>query len=292
MISNKKPTEEKTTLVPLDELHDRDDHPIKQRFDASLLELIDSVARSGVLVPGIVRPLPKGGYEIISGRRRKLACEAAGLEVMPVIVRDLDDDQAIIEMVDSNIQRETISPVDRGMAYKMKLEAVKRLETRNELCSLHSVEGADSVSEEADDVFNKAFGDNASQAQKYIRLTELIPELRDMVDNGTIGFTPAVELSYLMPDEQELMVLTIETEETSPSVQQARKIKKLSLEGELTDDSMLAVMCEHSRSCFYKLTLKGTSLRKYFSPDYTPREIEQIIYRLLEQWSGKTQRAA
>lgn len=286
--TKKKASTEKITLVPLTELHERADHPIKMREDDTMLEIIESVKQRGVLTPGTVRPRTEGGYEIISGRRRRAACEAAGLEVMPVIIRDMDDDEAIIEMVDSGIQREEVLPSEKAAAYKMKLEAIKRQGARTDLTSdqvgQKSLWSVEKIAEEA--------GESKSQVQRYIRLTELSPELQEMVDTGKIAMTPAVELSYLKPEEQTMLVTTIDYEQATPSLSQAQRMKKQSQEGTLTEDSMLAIMCEQKKPCWDNITLKGQALRKYFPMNYTPRQIEETIYKLLEQWAAHQQKKA
>jgi ParB family chromosome partitioning protein len=263
------------------------------RDDDSMRETIESVKMSGVLTPGIVRPRTEGGYEIIAGRRRKLACEAAGLETMPVIIRELDDEQAIIEMVDSGIQREEVLPSEKAAAYKMKLEAIKRQGARTDLTS-RQVGGKSENGEkkEAADVVGEAVGESGRQVQRYIRLTELSPELQQMVDKGKIAMTPAVELSYLKPEEQAMLVTTIDYEQATPSLSQAQRMKKLSQDGKLNDDSMLEIMCEQKKPCWDNITLKGQSLRKYFPQSYTPMQIENIIYHLLDQWAEHQQKQA
>lgn len=291
--TKKKASTEKITLVPLTDLYERADHPIKMRDDSSMLETIESVKQRGVLTPGIVRPRAEGGYEIIAGRRRKLACEAAGLETMPVIIRELDDEQAIIEMVDSGIQREEVLPSEKAAAYKMKLEAIKRQGARTDLTSRQ--EGGKSEADEkkeAADIVGEAAGESGRQVQRYIRLTELAPELQEMVDTGKIAMTPAVELSYLKPEEQAMLVTTIDYEQATPSLSQAQRMKKQSQEGTLTEDSMLQIMCEQKKPCWDNITLKGQALRKYFPKNYTPHQIEETIYKLLEQWAAHQQKKA
>ena len=285
---------EKITLVALTDLYERPDNPIKMRDDDSMKETIESVKQNGVLTPGIVRARAEGGYEIIAGRRRKLACEAAGLETMPVIIRELDDDQAIIEMVDSGIQREEVLPSEKAAAYKMKLEAIKRRAGRPSKDSKengaqvgHNFDGKKSVETIAEQA-----GESKTQVQRYIRLTELAPELQQMVDEKKIAMTPAVELSYLKPEEQAMLVTTIDYEQATPSLSQAQRMKRQSQEGTLTEDSMLAIMCEQKKPCWDNITLKGKELRKYFPQNYTPMQIERIIYRLLEKWSAQNQKKA
>lgn len=291
--TKKKASTEKITFVPLTNLYERADHPIKMRDDSSMLETIESVKQRGVLTPGIVRPRAEGGYEIIAGRRRKLACEAAGLETMPVIIRELDDEQAIIEMVDSGIQREEVLPSEKAAAYKMKLEAIKRQGARTDLTSRQDGRKSEAdEKKEAADIVGEAAGESGRQVQRYIRLTELAPELQEMVDTGKIAMTPAVELSYLKPEEQAMLVTTIDYEQATPSLSQAQRMKKQSQEGTLTEDSMLQIMCEQKKPCWDNITLKGQALRKYFPKNYTPHQIEETIYKLLEQWAAHQQKKA
>lgn len=281
--AKKSASSEKITLVALTDLHERLDCPIKMRDDDTMKEIIESVKVNGVLTPGIVRPRAEGGYEIIAGRRRKLACETAGLKTMPVIIRELDDDQAIIAMVDADIQREEVLPSEKAAAYKMKLDAIKRQGARTDLTSDQVGQklkwSVEQVAEQA--------GDSKTQVQRYIRLTELSPELQQMVDEKKIAMTPAVELSYLKPEEQAMLVTTIDSEQATPSLSQAQRMKKQSQAGELTEDSMLAIMCEQKKPCWDNITLKGKELRKYFPQSYTPRQIEPVIFRLLERWAAQ-----
>jgi ParB family chromosome partitioning protein len=288
--TKKKAPAEKVTLVPLTELHERADHPIKMRDDDSMRETIESVKMSGILTPGIVRPRTEGGYEIIAGRRRKLACEAAGLETMPVIIRELDDEQAIIEMVDSGIQREEVLPSEKAAAYKMKLDAIRRKAGRPSQNS--DQVGQNFQGKTSREILAENSPDSSTQIQRYIRLTELSPELQQMVDTGKIAMTPAVELSYLKPEEQAMLVTTIDYEQATPSLSQAQRMKKLSQDGKLNDDSMLEIMCEQKKPCWDNITLKGQSLRKYFPQSYTPMQIENIIYHLLDQWAEHQQKQA
>ena len=291
--TKKKVQTEKITYVPLTDLYERADHPIKMRDDDSMRETVESVKLNGVLTPGIVRPRAEGGYEIIAGRRRKLACEAAGLTAMPVIVRELDNEQAIIEMVDSGIQREEVLPSEKAAAYKMKLEAIKRQGERTDLTSRQvGGKSEDGEKKEAADLVGEAAGESGRQVQRYIRLTELSPELQQMVDTGKIAMTPAVELSYLKPEEQAMLVTTIDYEQATPSLSQAQRMKKQSQEGTLDEDSMLAIMCEEKKPCWDNITLKGKILRKYFPQSYTPLQIENIIYGLLEKWAAGQQKKA
>ena len=290
-VAKKKAFAEKITLVALTDLYERPDNPVKMRDDDSMKETIESVKQNGVLTPGLVRARAEGGYEIIAGRRRKLACEAAGLETMPVIIRELDDNQAIIEMVDSGIQREEVLPSEKAAAYKMKLEAIKRRAGRP---ARNSNGNSPQVAANfrSDDEVAKDAGISGDTVRRYIRLTELAPELQQMVDEKKIAMTPAVELSYLKPEEQAMLVTTIDYEQATPSLSQAQRMKRQSQEGTLTEDSMLAIMCEQKKPCWDNITLKGKELRKYFPQNYTPMQIERIIYRLLEKWSAQNQKKA
>ncbi len=292
-MTKKKTATEKIIHVALTDLYERADHPIKMREDETMLETIESVKQRGVLTPGIVRPRAEGGYEIIAGRRRKIASELAGLETMPVIVRDLDDEQAIIEMVDSGIQRVEVLPSEKAAAYKMKLEAIKRQGARTDLTSRQDGgKSEDGEKKEAADIVGEAAGESGRQVQRYIRLTELAPELQQMVDSGKISMTPAVELSYLTPEEQAMLVTTIDYEQATPSLSQAQRMKKQSQDGTLTEDSMLQIMCEQKKPYWDNITLKGQTLRKYFPKNYTPLQIESVIYNLLEQWAEHQQKKA
>lgn len=280
---------EKVMDMPLSKLHPFPDHPFQVRDDDAMKETVESIKEYGVLVPAIVRPRADGGYELISGHRRKHACELAGLPTMPVIVRDLDDDAATIIMVDSNIQRENILPSERAKAYKMKLEAIKRQGARTDLtCTQLGYkleDGKKSVQIVADQA-----GESRTQVQRFIRLNELTPQLQQMVDDKKIAMTPAVELSYLKPEEQTLLLDTIESEQATPSLSQAQRLKKFSAEGHLNEDSMLAIMSEEKKPEKNDLTIAGDKVRKYFPKSYTPQQMEQVIIRLLEGWQKKRQR--
>ena len=270
------------TRIPLSELHDFPDHPFGVRDDDAMKETVESVKNYGVLVPAIVRPREEGGYEIISGHRRKRACELAGIDTLFSLVRKLDDDEATIIMVDSNLQRENILPSERAKAYKMKLEAIKRQGQRNDLtCTQvgHKFPAKRSVQKIAEDA-----GESRTQVQRYIRLTELSPPLQQMVDDKKIAMTPAVELSYLKPHEQALLLETIESEQATPSLSQAQRMKKLSQMGALNEDIMLNIMSEQKKPEHDDITLKSDTIRKYFPRSYTPRQIEDTIIRLLEAW--------
>ncbi|MBO4932546.1 MAG: ParB/RepB/Spo0J family partition protein [Clostridia bacterium] len=265
-------------MLPTSAVHPCPAHPVKMRDDNAMQELIESVRSHGVIHPILVRPL-KNGYEIIDGRRRKIACELAGMEYIPAIVRELDDDRAIIDLIDSCIQREEILPSERAAAYKMKLEAIKRQGERTDLTSRQVV-----AKLSAAEIIGAETGESGRQVQRIIRLTELVPDLQQMVDDGKIAMTPAVELSYLTPEEQTLLVETIDCEQATPSLSQAQRMKRQSQEGTLTDDSMLEIMCEIKKPAWDRITLKGARLRQYFPANYTPLQIENTIYRILEAW--------
>ena len=276
--------------IPLSQLHDFPDHPFKVRDDEKMEETVESVKAYGVLVPAIVRQRPDGEYEIVSGHRRKRASELAGLSELPAIVRDLDDDAATIIMVDSNLQRENILPSERAAAYKMKLEAIKRRAGR------HAKENGDQVGHHFDgkksvEIIAADAGESKTQVQRYIRLTELQPELQDMVDTGKIAMTPAVEISYLKPKEQELLLETIDSEQATPSLSQAQRMKKLSQVGGLNEDTMLSIMSEQKKpELSSNITLPGERLKKYFPKSYTPAQIENTIFKLLDSWLQRRQR--
>ena len=277
---------EKIQEIPLSELHPFKDHPFKVKDDDAMLETADRIKKYGVLVPAIARPLPDGGYELVAGHRRRRASELAGKETMPVIVRDLDDDAATIIMVDSNLQRENLLPSERAFAYKMKLEAIKHQGARTDLTSVQveqKLSARDQVAKEA--------GERSGiQVMRYVRLTELIPELLDMVDEKKIAFNPAYELSFLKPDEQQMLVETMDYEQATPSLSQAQRMKKFSQEGKLSEDVMLAIMSEEKKGDLDKVTLSSDTLRKYFPKSYTPAKMQETIIKLLEQWQKKRQR--
>ena len=278
---------EKIQEIPLSELHPFKDHPFKVKDDDAMIETADSIKKYGVLVPAIARPLPDGGYELVAGHRRRRASELAGKETMPVIVRDLDDDAATIIMVDSNLQRENLLPSERAFAYKMKLEAIKHQGARTDLTSVQveqKLSARDQVAKEA--------GERSGiQVMRYVRLTELIPELLDMVDEKKIAFNPAYELSFLKPEEQQMLVTTIDYEQATPSLSQAQRMKKFSQTGKLNEDSMLAIMSEEKKPEKFSLTLDGDRIRKYFPKSYTPLQMENTIIKLLEAWQKKRQRS-
>ncbi len=252
-------------------------------------ETAESIREYGVLVPIIVRPREEGGYEIVSGHRRKRACELAGMESIPAIVREIDRDTATIFMCDSNLQRENILPSERAAAYKMKLEAIKRKAGRPSKENGAQV-GHNSENKKSIQIIADNSGESKTQIQRYIRLTELEPELLQMVDENKIAFTPAVELSYLKPEEQRLLLDTIESEQATPSLSQAQRLKKLSQSGELTDDAMLAVLSEQKKPEKSDLTIPAELLQRYFPRSYTPKKMQEVIVKLLENWQRKRQR--
>ena len=273
---------EKVQNIPLSELHPFKNHPFKVIDDESMLRTVESVAQYGVLAPAIARPREEGGYELISGHRRHHASEIAGRETMPVIIRNLDDDAATILMVDSNLQRETILPSERAFAYKMKLEAIKHQGARNDLTSRQVVGKL-----EAADILGSDSGESGRQVQRYIRLTELIPELLSMVDEKKISFNPAVELSYLTKEEQQDFLEAMDMEQNTPSLSQAQRLKKLSQEGNCTLEAMAEIMAEVKKDELDKVTIKNDVLKKYFPKSYTPKQMQDIIIKLLEGWHKK-----
>lgn len=272
--------------LPLAELQPFSRHPYKVRDDDAMRDMAESVKQYGVLSPAIARPLPDGGYELVSGHRRKRACELAGLETMPVIVRELDDDAAAILVVDSNLQREGLLPSERAFAYKLKLEALRHQGGRTDLTSRQVV-----VKLEAADIIGEGTGESGRQVQRYIRLTELIPPLLDMVDDRKIAFSPAYELSFLKQDEQRLLIDAMDSEQATPSLSQAQRLKQFSQRGELTAAVMRAIMSEEKKEA-ERITLKGDTLRKYFPASYTPKRMEETIIKLLEQWQKRRKREA
>ena len=285
--------EDKITLLPLSELHDFPNHPFKVRDDEAMQETAESIRQYGVLVPAIVRPRKDGGYEIVAGHRRKHGSELAGLQNLPCIVREMDDDTATILMVDSNIQRENILPSERAQAYKMKLEAIRRkagrpAKTEEKADENNSPQVAANF--RADDTVAKDAGISGDTVRRYIRLTELSPELQQMVDEKKIGMTPAVEISYLKPEEQQMLLTAIDSEQATPSLSQAQRMKKLSREGKLNDDSMLDIMMEQKKPEGYNVVLSADKLRKYFPRSYTPQRMEETILKLLDAWLRKRQR--
>ena len=276
---------EKVQEIPLGELHPFRNHPFKVKNDAAMQDTVDSVREYGVLVPAIARPDPSGGYELIAGHRRHHASELAGKETMPVIVRDLDDDAATIIMVDSNLQREELLPSERAFAYKMKLEAMKRQAGRPSRENVSQV----GTQKRSDQIMAEQVGESRNQIQRFIRLTELIPTLLDMVDERKIALNPAVELSYLKKEEQTLLLEAMDSEQATPSLSQAQRLKKFSQQKMLSLDVMRAVMSEEKKTDLDRVTLKNETLRKYFPKSYTPKQMEDTIIKLLEGWYKKRQ---
>ena len=279
---------EKIQEIPLSELHPFKNHPFKVKDDEAMMETADSIKQYGVLVPAIARPDPEGGYELVAGHRRHRASELAEKETMPVIVRDLDDDAATIIMVDSNLQRESLLPSERAFAYKMKLEAMKHQGDRVDLtCSQvgNKLEG-----KKSSEILAEQVGQSKNQIFRYIRLTELIPELMDMVDEKKIALNPAYELSFLKKDEQVDLLDAMDSEQATPSLSQAQRLKKYSQEGHLTLDMMRVIMGEEKKSDLDRVTFTSDTLRKYFPKSYTPQRMQETIIKLLEQWQKKRQR--
>lgn len=277
-------TYERVQEIPLEELHPFKNHPFKVIDDEAMLRTVESVARYGVLAPAIARPRAEGGYELVAGHRRHHASELAGKETMPVIVRELDDDAAVILMVDSNLQRERILPSERAFAYKMKMDAIKHQGSRSDLTSGQVVQKS-SLEQIAEGT-----GESYKQVQRYIRLTELIPELLKMVDEGVIKFNPAVELSFLKKEEQENFIEAMDYSQNTPSLSQAQRLKKLSQDGKCTLEAMCAVMDEQKKEELDKVVIKNDVLKKYFPKSYTPKQMESTIIKLLEQWQKKRNR--
>ena len=275
--------QERVQEIPLSELHPFEGHPFRVVDDEDMAKTVESVKEYGVLTPAIVRPDPYGGYEIISGHRRHHASELAGKETMPVIVRDLDDDAAIILMVDSNLQRETLLPSERAFAYRMKMDAIKH--------QGKSTSPQLAAKSRSDDEVGQKEGISGDTVRRYIRLTELIPELLDMVDNGQIKFNPAVELSYLAREEQKNFLEAMDYAQAAPSLSQAQRIKKLAQSGECTLEAMCEIMNEIKKGELDRVTFKTDSLRKYFPKSYTSKQMEDKIIQLLEQWQKKRERS-
>ena len=279
---------EKIQEIPLSELHPFKNHPFKVKDDEAMMETADSIKQYGVLVPAIARPDPEGGYELVAGHRRHRASELAEKETMPVIVRDLDDDAATIIMVDSNLQRESLLPSERAFAYKMKLDAMKHQGERVDLtCSQvgNKLEG-----KKSSEILAEQVGQSKNQIFRYIRLTELIPELLDMVDEKKIALNPAYELSFLKKEEQVDLLDAMDSEQAIPSLSQAQRLKKYSQEGHLTLDMMRVIMGEEKKSDLDRVTFTSDTLRKYFPKSYTPQRMQETIIKLLEAWQKKRQR--
>ena len=286
--SRQEQQREQVQQIPIGELFPFKNHPFKVLDDESMQRTVESVEQYGVLSPLIARPRPEGGYEIISGHRRQHAAQLAGLDALPVIVRQMDDDAAVLLMVDSNLQRENILPSERAFAYKMKLEAIKNQGARSDLtCGQfgHKLNGA-----KARDIVADESGDNARNVQRFIRLTNLIPELLDMVDEKKIAFNPAVELSYLDESQQRDFLEAMNDTQNAPSLSQAQRLKRLAQEGHFSYDVAFAVMGEEKKDELDKVVIKNDTLRKYFPRSYTPKQMEDTIIKLLEQWQRKQQR--
>ena len=278
---------EQVQQIPIDALHPFTNHPFKVLDDEAMTRTVESIAQYGVLAPLIARPRPDGnGYEIISGHRRQYAAKLAGLDTLPVIVRQMSDDAAVILMVDSNLQREHILPSERAFAYKMKLDALKNQGARSDLTSRQVVGKL-----EAADVIGKATDESGRQVQRYVRLTNLIPELLNMVDEKMISFNPAVELSYLSPEQQQEMIKAMDDTQNAPSVSQAKRIKELAQKGQFTSDAVVAIMGEEKKGELDTVTIKNDILRKYFPRSYTPQQMEEKIIQLLDAWQKKRQRS-
>lgn len=284
----KQKPNEQVQQIPLSEIRPFKNHPFKVTDDELMQQTIDSIMQVGVLNPAIIRPAPEGGYEMVAGHRRLHAADLAGLKTIPAIVRNLDDDEAVILMVDSNLQRETISPMERAQAYKMKLEALKHQGKRVDLtCDQvgHKLDSKKSIQKVAEDA-----GESKTQVQRYIRLTELLPEVQKKVDSKEIAFSPAVELSYLTRDEQKQFLDAMDYSQNTPSLSQAQRLKKLSREGKCTKEAMRSIMSEEKKEKQERITLSSDTLRKYFPRSYTPLQMQQTIIKLLEQWQKKQQR--
>ena len=284
----KQKPNEQVQQIPLSEIRPFKNHPFKVTDDELMQQTIDSIMQVGVLNPAIIRPAPEGGYEMVAGHRRLHAADLAGLKTIPAIVRNLDDDEAVILMVDSNLQRETISPMERAQAYKMKLEALKHHGKRVDLnCDQvgHKLDSKKSIQKVAEDA-----GESKTQVQRYIRLTELLPEVQKKVDSKEIAFSPAVELSYLTRDEQKQFLDAMDYSQNTPSLSQAQRLKKLSREGKCTKEAMRSIMSEEKKEEQERITLSSDTLRKYFPRSYTPLQMQQTIIKLLEQWQKKQQR--
>jgi len=284
--SRQEEQREQVQQIPIGELFPFKNHPFKVLDDDSMSDTVESVKQYGVLAPLIARPRPEGGYEIISGHRRQHAAELAGLETLPVIVQDMSDDAAVILMVDSNLQREHILPSERAFAYKMKLDAIKNQGVRSDLTSPQVASKFRS-----DDEVAKGQGISGDTVRRFIRLTNLIPELLDMVDNKTVSFNPAVELSYLSPEQQQEVIRAMDDTQNFPSVSQAKRIKKLAQDGTFTTETVVAIMGEAKKDELDKVVIKNDTLKKYFPRSYTPKQMEDTIIKLLEQWQKKHQRS-
>ena len=284
--SREEAQREKVQEIPLEELHPFPNHPFKVLDDDRMLDTAESIREHGVLVPAIARPRTAGGYELIAGHRRKRGCELAGLSTMPVIVRDLDDDAATIIMVDSNIQRESLLPSERAFAYKMKLEALRHQGERRDLTSSQVGMKLQTL-----EIIGQQAGDSRNQVHRFIRLTELIPPLLNLVDERKIAFNPAVELSYLKPEEQTILLDAMDSEQATPSLSQAQRLKQFSQQGRLSEDVMRAILSEEKKTEVDRITLSNETLRRYFPRSYTPKQMEETILKLLEGWHRRRQQS-
>ena len=283
--SREEAQQERVQEIPLSELHPFKGHPFKVLDDEAMQKTVESIAQFGVMTPAIARPRPEGGYEIIAGHRRHYASELAGKDTMPVIVRDMDDDAATILMVDSNLQRETLLPSERAFAFKMKLDAMKRQGMRTDLTSVQVAPKLTPA------IIGEESGMSSDNVKRYIRLTNLIPELLDMVDEKKIAFNPAVEISYLKPEEQQDFLEAMDYAQSTPSLSQAQRLKKFSQEGKCSLDAMCAIMSEEKKGELDRVTIKHDVLRKYFPKSYTPKQMEDTIIKLLEQWQRKREKS-
>ena len=283
--SREEAQQERVQEIPLSELHPFKGHPFKVLDDEAMQKTVESIAQFGVMTPAIARPRPEGGYEIIAGHRRHHASELAGKDTMPVIVRDMDDDVATILMVDSNLQRETLLPSERAFAFKMKLDAMKRQGMRTDLTSVQVAPKLTTA------IIGEESGMSSDNVKRYIRLTNLIPELLDMVDEKKIAFNPAVEISYLKPNEQQDFLEAMDYAQSTPSLSQAQRLKKFSQEGKCSLDAMCAIMSEEKKGELDRVTIKHDVLRKYFPKSYTPKQMEDTIIKLLEQWQRKREKS-
>ena len=277
---------EQVQQIPLSELYPFKDHPFRVVDDDRMMETVESIKEYGVLVPAIARPLEEGGYEIIAGHRRKRACELAGLDTMPVIVRDLDDDEAVIIMVDSNLQRENILPSERAKAYQMKLEAIKHQGERRDLTSSQLA-----TKLRADQIVGAEAGVSKDSIHRYIRLNNLDQPLKDKVDSGELAFTPAVELSYLKPEEQKWLQTALEVTQQTPSLSQAQRMKKESKEGTLSEQGVMDILSEEKKPLYNSVTLSHDTLKKFFPKSYTAKQMEKVILKLLDNWLRSRQRS-
>lgn len=283
--SREEAQQERVQEIPLSELHPFKGHPFKVLDDEAMQKTVESIAQFGVMTPAIARPRSEGGYEIIAGHRRHYASELAGKDTMPVIVRDMDDDAATILMVDSNLQRETLLPSERAFAFKMKLDAMKRQGMRTDLTSVQVAPKLTTA------IIGEESGMSSDNVKRYIRLTNLIPELLNMVDEKKIAFNPAVEISYLKPEEQQDFLEAMDYAQSTPSLSQAQRLKKFSQEGKCSLDAMCAIMSEEKKGELDRVTIKHDVLRKYFPKSYTPKQMEDTIIKLLEQWQRKREKS-